>query len=94
MTWGDPTRTNWNIPDDARIVQEDDSWTIYHSAANAHLYIYPACYHVQALPLNADDLLRLMNVLATSTIQPQQRQDETKPLDEINNSKFGDDMFA
>jgi len=79
MTWGNPTRTNWNIPEDARIVQEGDSWTIYHSAANARLYIYPAGYHVQSLPLNAVDLLRLLDVLVTSPSSPQQ-QDKTEPL--------------
>lgn len=79
MTWGDPTRTNWNIPDDARIVQEDDSWTIYHSADNARLYIYPACYHVQALPLNAEDLLRLLQALVSSPT-PERQEDQTEPL--------------
>jgi len=72
MTWGDPKRTNWNIPEDARIVQEDDSWTIYHSAAHARLYIYPAGYHVQSLPLNAADLQRLLHILESSPNLPAQ----------------------
>ena len=78
MTWGNPKRTNWNIPEDARIVQEDDSWSIYHSAANARLYIYPASYHVQSLPLNAADLQRLLQFLEASPGTPQ--QDKTEPL--------------
>ena len=35
MTWGDPHSTNWNIPDDARIVEEGESWRIYYSASRA-----------------------------------------------------------
>ncbi|MGA9856201.1 MAG: hypothetical protein WBR29_13115 [Gammaproteobacteria bacterium] len=78
MTWGNPKRTNWNIPEDARIVQEDDSWSIYHSAAHARLYIYPASYHVQSLPLNTADLQRLLHILGAAPGPSQ--DDETAPI--------------
>jgi hypothetical protein len=79
MTWGNPTHINWNIPGDARIVQEDDSWIIYYSVKAARLYIYPACYHAQALPLDAEDLLRLLQVLVSSQ-NPKQQDDNIEPL--------------
>jgi hypothetical protein len=79
MTWGNPKRTNWNIPDDARLLQEDHSWSIYHSVSQARLYIYPASYHVQSLPLNAADLQRLLRILesAPAATSP---PDKTEPL--------------
>ncbi|MDE2091158.1 MAG: hypothetical protein KGJ08_04560 [Gammaproteobacteria bacterium] len=91
MTWGNPARINWNIPDDARIVQQDDNWTIYHSTANVRLYIYPACYHVQALPLSAKALLRLLQVLMSSPDRPY--EDGTVILAEGKNPYFGDETF-
>ena len=60
-------------------MQEDDSWSIDHSAANARLYIYPAGYHVQSLPLNAADLLRLLHILEAVPSSPLQ-QDKAEPL--------------
>ena len=79
MTWGDPTRINWNIPKDARIVQDDGRWQIYHSESSAHLYIYPMDYHANALPLNLSDLRRLLQRLEPS-YEPPPREDDTVPL--------------
>ena len=79
MTWGDPTRINWNIPKDARIVQDDGRWQIYHSESSAHLYFYPMDYHAKALPLNLSDLRRLLQQLEPSCVL-HPREDDTVPL--------------
>jgi len=39
MTWGNPHRKNWSIPSDASVVEETDSWKIYHSPSEGRLYI-------------------------------------------------------
>jgi hypothetical protein len=79
MTWGDPTRTNWNIPKDARVIQDNGNWQIYYSESSAHLYFYPTDYHPNALALSLSDLRRLLQRLESSYEQ-HPREDDTAPL--------------
>ncbi len=67
MTWGNPHKTNWNIPKDAKVIRAGGEWEIYHSTSDNALYIYPTEYHAASLRLDISDLFRLLRKLNSGT---------------------------
>ena len=63
MSWANPYRDYWNIPEDAEVIRTTGMWDIYHSQLRKAIYIYPADYHLASLKLELEELRELLQLL-------------------------------